>query len=163
VSGLWWYNRIGAWMVAFWLGVLFLLILGFGYSYFWTASTIIYLLMRRQVDDAELDEVYFEEEDQEDYAPPPSLTKPAAPSPSPPPAPGMTMVEPPALRISTPAAPPPTAPPAPAAAPPAPVDHDTGAEARPATAVTPPQSPVEEPKPDGNASRNPPPAGGGPL
>jgi hypothetical protein len=160
VSHLALWNVIASWMVAFWLGILFLLILGFGYSYFWTASTIIYLLMRRQVDDAELDEVYFEEEDQEDYLPPPPPGKPSA-APPPPASPGMTMVEPPALRISTPAAP--TAPPAPAAAPPAPVDHNTGSEAHPATAVTPPPSQTEEPRPDGDANRTPPPPGGAPL
>ena len=45
--------------------LVFLLVLGFGYSYFWSASTIIYLLMRRHVDAAEMDEVYLEEDDQE--------------------------------------------------------------------------------------------------
>src|SRR4051812_5803149 len=58
-----WWNKIGAWLVAFWLGLLFLLILGFGYAYFWTASTIIYLLLRKSVDSAEMDEVYLEEDD----------------------------------------------------------------------------------------------------
>jgi hypothetical protein len=72
----------------------------------------------------------------------------------------MTMVEPPSLRISTPAAPPPAGP---TAAPPAPVDHSTGAEARPATIVTPPPSQAEEPKPEDNANRNPPPVSGPPL
>src|SRR5262249_36656869 len=77
-----WYNQIGTFLVAFWLYLIFLLILGFGYSYFWSASTIIYLLMRRKVDDAELDEVYLEEEDQDlPYAPAPA--GPAAPAPAP--------------------------------------------------------------------------------
>ena len=58
-----WYNQIGASLVWIWVVLLFMLILGFGYSYFWSASTIIYLLMRRKVDDAELDEVYLEEEE----------------------------------------------------------------------------------------------------
>jgi hypothetical protein len=110
-----WNNTIGAFLVAIWLGIFFLFVIGFGYSYFWTASTIIYLLMRRRVDDAELDEVYFEEDDQEDYPLSPAPATKTAPPP--PPAPGMTMVEPPALRISTPAAPPPTPAPAAAAAP----------------------------------------------
>ena len=43
----------------------FLVIMGFAYSYFWSAGTIIYLLMRRNVDAAEMDEVYLEEEDHE--------------------------------------------------------------------------------------------------
>jgi hypothetical protein len=65
VGNLNWGNKAGAFLVGFWLSIVFLLVLGFGYSYFWTASTIIYLLMRRNVDSAELDEVYLEEDDQE--------------------------------------------------------------------------------------------------
>jgi hypothetical protein len=64
-----WYNSVGAVLVGFWVGLFFLLIVGFGYSYFWTASTLIYFLMRKHVDDTEMDEVYFEEGETE---PPPS-------------------------------------------------------------------------------------------
>jgi hypothetical protein len=107
-----WHNWLGATLVSIWLGLFFLLVLGFGYSYFWSASTIIYLLMRKQVDDAELDEVYLEEEDQEEFgaAAPSTPAKPAGPPPSPPPPAGVTMVEAPALRQP---APPPVATPAP--------------------------------------------------
>jgi hypothetical protein len=70
------WNKIGAGMVAIWLYLLFLMIVGFGYSYFWTASTIIYLLMRRKVDDTEMDEVYVEEDEGEEaYSMP--ITAPA--------------------------------------------------------------------------------------
>ncbi|MFO0928909.1 MAG: hypothetical protein U0736_18125 [Gemmataceae bacterium] len=75
------WNRIGAMMVAFWLGLAFLLVLGFGYSYFWTASTIIYLLLRKSVDSAELDEVYMEEDDFDTTLPPaagPTAARPAS-------------------------------------------------------------------------------------
>src|SRR5262249_42674112 len=41
-----WWNYVGPFCVATWLGLLFLMIVGFGYSYFWSASTIIYLMMR---------------------------------------------------------------------------------------------------------------------
>lgn len=113
-----WWNQIGAFFVMIWLGLLFLLILGFGYSYFWSASTIVYLLMRRKVDDTEMDEVYLEDEEQEAlYGPSSAFTpnKPAAPAPAP--SPGLTMVEAPTLRapakeetgttaIQAPAAPP---------------------------------------------------------
>jgi hypothetical protein len=58
-----WYNLVGAGMVAFWLGLVFLLILGFSYSYFWSASTIVYMLLRRNVDAAEMDEVYLDEDE----------------------------------------------------------------------------------------------------
>jgi hypothetical protein len=112
-------NKVGAFMVSIWLGLVFLLMLGFGYSYFWSASTIIYLLMRRHVDAAEMDEVYLEEDEQEGaYGG--HFTPPVPPSPSAvkPPS-SVTMVESPTLRTPTPT---PTAAPAPVAAPlPAPV------------------------------------------
>jgi hypothetical protein len=76
------YNKIGAGMVAFWLYLVFLMVVGFGYSYFWTASTIIYLLMRRKVDDTEMDEVYVEEDETEEaYSMPITTSASAAPSP----------------------------------------------------------------------------------
>ncbi len=93
-------NRVGAFLVAIWLALVFLLMLGFGYSYFWSASTIIYLLMRRHVDAAEMDEVYLEEDEQEGpysghFTPP----VPPASSAVKPPA-SVTMVESPALRAA---------------------------------------------------------------
>ncbi len=57
-----WWNQIGAYGVGAWLGLFFLLIIGFGYSYFWTAAGIIYMLIRQKVDDTDLDEVYLEED-----------------------------------------------------------------------------------------------------
>ena len=56
-------NRVGAFLVAVWIWPFFLLVVGFGYSYFWSASTIIYFLMRRNVDDTEMDEVYLENDE----------------------------------------------------------------------------------------------------
>jgi hypothetical protein len=104
------WNKVGAFLVAVWLAVIFLLMLGFGYSYFWSASTIIYLLMRRHVDAAELDEVYLEEDEQEGpyggHFTPPSPPAPSAIKPAQP----MTMVEPPTLRAPTPVPPPPPTP-----------------------------------------------------
>ena len=105
------------------------MLLGFGYSYFWGASTIIYLLMRRKVDDTELDEVYLEEDESEEaYSP----SAPVAPAPS---APGgqhapLTMVESPTLRTPPPnsaAAPPAAA----EAAPPAKTDGNPPPPANP--------------------------------
>lgn len=79
------YNVLGASMVAFWLYLLFLMIIGFGYSFFWTATSIIYLLMRRKVDDTELDEVHLEEEelDTPSYSPAAAPAAPAAPAAAP--------------------------------------------------------------------------------
>jgi hypothetical protein len=91
-----WYNRVGAAMVAFWLGLVFLLILGFGYSFFWSQGVIIYLLMRRNVDAAEMDEVYVVEDEPEGaYGGP--LSAPHAVTPAPgKPTQSLPMVEPPA-------------------------------------------------------------------
>ncbi|HZZ82296.1 MAG TPA: hypothetical protein VFE62_27610 [Gemmataceae bacterium] len=60
------FNSFGAFLVACWIYPLFLLVVGFGYSFFWTASTIIYFLMRHSVDDTEVEEVYLEDEELED-------------------------------------------------------------------------------------------------
>jgi hypothetical protein len=105
-ANLTWYNRVGAGIVAAWLYLFFLMIVGFGYSYFWGASTIVYLLMRRKVDDTDLDEVYLEEDDMEEaYASASSMTAPVVP-PSPT-GPQVTMVQTPSLITRTPAPPPP--------------------------------------------------------
>src|SRR5262249_15335084 len=98
-SSLSWNNQIGIGLVTFWLALLFLMIVGFGYSYFWTATTIIYLLLRQKVDDTDFDEIHLEEEDADlPFMPdrPPS----AAASTSPP---GVTftMVDAPQLRPAT--------------------------------------------------------------
>jgi hypothetical protein len=100
-SGLNWWNHTGAFMVAGWLYLAFLLVLGFGYSYFWTASTLIYLLMRRKVDDTDLDEIYLEEDEAEEpYTAPATVSSTTAPAP--PTTTPLTMVNPPTLRPSTP-------------------------------------------------------------
>jgi hypothetical protein len=83
-------------MVAFWITVIFLLMLGFTYSYFWTAASMIYLLMRRKVDETEMDEVYIEDEEPEEPLAPPKM------SPTPAPATTTQMVESPSLRVTTP-------------------------------------------------------------
>lgn len=111
-----WWNLMGAAMVGFWLSLAFLLMLGFGYSFFWTASTIIYFLLRKSVDSNELDDVYQEEEDtQPRYgSPPPAPAAPTAPVPATGPA-TLPLVQPSGNSVPTPAATPPA--PAPAAAP----------------------------------------------
>jgi hypothetical protein len=99
------WNRIGAFLVMIWVGLLFLLVLGFGYSFFWSSATIIYLLMRKNVDTAELDEVYLEEDDQEGaYAGPLTAPAPATPTPAAPPVKTtqLQMVEAPILKAPTP-------------------------------------------------------------
>jgi len=56
-------GRYGVWLIGVWLGMVKLVALGFAYSYFWTASTAIYLLLRRATDHTEMDEVYLEEQE----------------------------------------------------------------------------------------------------
>jgi hypothetical protein len=144
-----WWNYFAAGLMAFWLGLIFLLVLGFGYSYFWSAGTLIYLLMRRNVDAAELDEVYLEEDEHEGpYTPAPAPPPPASAIKQPAP---VTMVESPTLRPVTPSASAPAPAPAPASAPAAPAPVETPPAAEPA--------PV--PAPDGDVSAAPPPTGDG--
>jgi hypothetical protein len=100
-------NWIAAILVALWLYLLFFLVLGFGFSYFWTASTIIYLLMRRKVDDTDLDEIHLEEETEEPFVPP-STAGSTAPSPAKTGTTPLSVVDAPALRNPPPAAPPAT-------------------------------------------------------
>ncbi len=102
-----WYNYVGTIMVSVWIYLAFLLILGFAYSFFWTAGTITYLLMRRHVDDTDMDEVYLDEEEAEEAytVPPPS---PALATPG---GPNLTMVEAPTLKTASATAAPPAPPP----------------------------------------------------
>lgn len=105
-----WYNHAGAGIAWFWMTLVFLLMIGFTYSFFWTAATMTYLLMRKKVDDVEIDEVYIEEV-------PPTPTPPAAP-----PAPAAPPTTAPTGGVSLPTVPPPppAAPPAAPEPPPAP-------------------------------------------
>ncbi len=53
-------RKLGAIFTGGWLYVVFMLLVGFVYSYFWSASTIIYFLLRRDVDNTEIQEVFLE-------------------------------------------------------------------------------------------------------
>lgn len=55
-------GKLGAGVIWFWVLCVKLVALGFLYSYFWTASTAIYYLLRRNVDATEMDEVYLEDD-----------------------------------------------------------------------------------------------------
>ncbi|WP_029630096.1 hypothetical protein [Zavarzinella formosa] len=103
-----WYNHAGAAMTSFWITLVFMLVIGFGYSYFWTAATQVYLLMRKRVDETDYDEVYVEE----DLPPQSPVTVTPTPTPSPSPTPTPAPTPAPAV-VTTPA--PVTVTPAPAA------------------------------------------------
>jgi len=68
-------GNAGAMLIRFWNGVIVTLAAGFTFSYFWSASTVIYFLLRRLVDATEIDEVYLPEE-QQLYGLPPLKTGP---------------------------------------------------------------------------------------
>jgi hypothetical protein len=112
------WNYVGPFCVAIWLGLVFLMVVGFGYSYFWSMSTIVYLMMRRKVDDTELDEVYLEEEEPEESYSAPAAPAPTTSQPTPGAPTGLQMVEAPSLLRTTASAT------APAASPP-PVPEET--------------------------------------
>lgn len=117
-------NTLGAILVSIWVYPFFLLVIGFGYSFFWTASTMIYFLMRQHVDDTEIDEVHMEEEDMEDPFLKPALPPEPAPGGGAPSKPGtvsLNVVEPPPSSTAyTTHEPPPATPGAPANPPPNP-------------------------------------------
>ena len=94
------WNYVGAAFVSLWLLLFFLMVVGFGYSYFWSVSTIIYFLMRRRVDDVDLDEIYLEDESE----PPQGGLPVLEPAPAPPAsaARSVQMVEAPAILKSGP-------------------------------------------------------------
>lgn len=100
-------NYLSAWAVGWWTTIVLLFVVGYGYSYFFTASTVVYLLMRAHVDDTELDEVYADDDVPDEPLLPPSPA-PSAPAASA--GPQVQMVDPPTLRTpsadaATPAAP----------------------------------------------------------
>lgn len=63
-TGTQFYAALG---VGVWTHLVFLAILGFAYSYFWSAATIIYFLLRGDVDETEFDEVFIEEAEDEPF------------------------------------------------------------------------------------------------
>lgn len=132
------YNTWGAGIVCFWLTLAFLMMLGFSYSFFWSAATMIYFLMRQKVDEAPLDEVFEDDEVEAPLAPPKLAPVPA---PAPAAAPEAATV-PLGSLLNKPAAPvsPPPAPEPPATLPYTP----PVAVSPPPTVVSPPPAPTAE-------------------
>lgn len=81
-------------LVGFWTHLLFLALLGFAFSYFWSSATIIYFLLRQDVDETELEEVFLEEEEDEPF---PTVAPSLAATGSEPPASsgGLNIIDPP--------------------------------------------------------------------
>ena len=85
----------GGFLIAIWVGLAVVLSYAFLICLYYSASTVAYTLLRREVDATDLEEVYVEETEEET---PPATPSPApAPAPSPAPAPTSTAppVEPP--------------------------------------------------------------------
>src|SRR5262249_11489726 len=57
---------LGAGLVRVWMCGLATLLVGFVYSYFWTATTIVYFLLRKSVDGNEFDEIFSEQDHEPD-------------------------------------------------------------------------------------------------
>jgi len=83
-------ERVAATLVCIWVYLLITVLGAFALSYFISASTIIYYLLRRQVDVTEMDEVFIDAEEDEVLAsaaeaiapmPPATTTPPAPPQP----------------------------------------------------------------------------------
>jgi hypothetical protein len=62
---------VGAWFIRFFVGAVRALAHSFAYSYFWCATAAIYLLLRRDADQTEMDDVYLEEDEEVSYGLPP--------------------------------------------------------------------------------------------
>lgn len=96
-------HSIAALLVGLWTHIVFLALIGFVYSFFWTEVTAIYLLLRRDVDETDLEEVYVEEEEEEPFptatptvpGPTKTTTRPASPPDAPPASPSLPIVDPP--------------------------------------------------------------------
>jgi len=71
----------GAALIRFWIGCVKLLAVAYLFSYFWTAATAIYLLLRRNVDATEMDEVFLDEDGQQQTFGLPPITTDAAGAP----------------------------------------------------------------------------------
>lgn len=75
-----WHQVIAAGIMAFWMHAVFLFLIGFAYSYFWSSQTVIYFLLRKRVDDTDMDEVFLEESEETMTYPPAPTGDAAAPS-----------------------------------------------------------------------------------
>lgn len=101
---------VGGFLIFVWVALAALTVYAFLISFYLSGSTVIYYLLRREVDATDLEDVYVEEAEEEVAAEPlPASEAPPAPAPAPPPPP------------EAPAPPPPPPPP-----PPAPSGSDGG-------------------------------------
>jgi hypothetical protein len=80
-QGLAWWNHAGAFLASGWLYLALLLVLGFGYSFFWSACTALYLALRQDIESFDINEIYLDEPDAEPETVPAPAPAPASPAP----------------------------------------------------------------------------------
>ena len=68
-SVCWGAQAFGAWIIAFWVYVVIGFVIAFLISFFFSANTVIYYLLRNRVDATDMDDVYVEEEPAEEVPP----------------------------------------------------------------------------------------------
>ena len=145
------YNSWGAGLVCFWLTLIFLLMIGFTYSFFWSAATMIYFLMRKKVDESEMDEVFIEDDEPAVPSSPPKIAEGT----------GHPQTSPTSLPVISSPLPPPVLSPIPSVPPPLPPIPLAGSPpvSPPATIpFSPPPATLEPPKPTDELKKdNPPP------
>ncbi len=73
-------GRAGAVIIRFWATVAKSLGVGFVYGFFWSGIAAVYLLLRRDVDATEMDEVFLEADRSESAAPPAAADEPQMPA-----------------------------------------------------------------------------------
>ncbi|MFQ6049313.1 MAG: hypothetical protein ACE5K7_08115, partial [Phycisphaerae bacterium] len=80
-----WSEQIAAVLIAIYVFLVVGAVVAFAFSFFFSASTVMYLLLRREVDATDLEDVYVEEAEEEaEAAPPPPEEKPPEEAPKPP-------------------------------------------------------------------------------
>jgi len=70
-------QSVGAFFISLWVYLAIGLLGAFAISFYFSANTIIYLLMRREVDATELDDVYLEQSEEDFGETPPATATPA--------------------------------------------------------------------------------------
>ena len=71
----WGIQGFGAWVISLWVCVVIGFVAAFLLSFFFSANTVIYTLLRKRVDSTDMDDVSVEEEPEEE--PPPVAQEPA--------------------------------------------------------------------------------------
>ena len=77
--GLKWSEAAASVIMSFWIYLVISMLGAFAISYYFSANTIIYYLMRREVDATELDDVYVEDSDETSPKCPPLHNAPQRP------------------------------------------------------------------------------------